>query len=246
MTAKYCENYISSKRFRDSGVDGYLKNSGVVFQLYCPMYPERTKSENYKSKINTDLKKLKQAIDNQKWKWATLGWTFVTPEELPVEILNHAHQKTKEILGIENFGSITSSNLAPLFLEYEFIHKDFPELTAGIYFDKVPKIQINFVRNRSFNMIEIFNNGTEDVQDLNIEYKKGTDVFSTWNDFFLYQDDDPAMSRYHTCRNLQKGERQYIGNVKIKGDFKIKVDCVGVESGKTFILEQEIPVISGV
>jgi len=41
MTAELGIDFESVKEWRDFGVDGYSNQSGIVFQLYCPRYPER-------------------------------------------------------------------------------------------------------------------------------------------------------------------------------------------------------------
>jgi len=186
---------------------------------------------------------LQEAITNNNWTKPVKRWIFVTPDDLPSEVINHIQVEVARILKITDSSTLTAFNLAPLFLKHSTVQVDFPEIASGIYFDKTPRLQVNFLDNRTYKMIEVFNNGTEDVQDFKIEYDKGVSEWTIWNDHALYQSDNPIMGHPHTCFNLQKGERQYFNNVMNAGGFKIRISAVGVESGKTFVSEVDFPIV---
>ncbi|HCC83683.1 TPA: hypothetical protein DEP96_02435 [Candidatus Uhrbacteria bacterium] len=243
MTAEYGTDFQSFKQWKDYGIDGYLNTEGTVYQLYCPQYPERTALKNYKEKITEDLEKLAKGKADNKWSKPVNKWIFVTPDDMAVDVVEHIHKEAIRTLGVGESSTITAFNLAPMFLKHQHVHIDFPEITSGIYFDKTPKLQVGFVKNRTYEMVEVFNNGTEDVQDFCIEYDGGDGQWKRWNDHAIYQTDNPTLGHPHTCLNMQKGERQYFNGVKTAGGFNIKVSAVGVESGKTFVLEVNIPLI---
>ena len=244
MVAEYLKDFQAIKEWHDYGIDGYIKSRKQVFAVYCPTYPERVTQKNYTKKIDTDIKKLSEALRNRKVRSLKIEkWTFVTPDDLSVDIIDHIAKKAKD----NNWtgDTMTAYVLSCLFMKHKEIYIDFPDIIAGSQNDKIPSISVNFVDNRDYQMLELFNNGTEDIESLDIEMS--IDDKKTWRSLrkqFFYQMDNPVMASTHDCYNLQKGERQYANNVPTGGNFYFRVHGVGVESKRTFTKEDFVPLRS--
>lgn len=235
MSSVYEGDFEPTKEGSDFGIDGYLKSKKIVYQVYCPKYPERRSQQQYKTKISNDITKLKKAFDDKKVTLDIEEWCFVTPDDLSVEVKDYIKQQAEA--RDWKWSSLTAQNLAPYFMAQEAIYKDFPEITAGIQYDKVPSVYVTFVENRRHTAIEIFNNGTEAIQDLEVETSEDKETWQPRNHHFLYDFDDPTMTSPHTCYTLRKDERKYITNVPRFGNFHYRITGVGTESGKTFYIE---------
>ncbi|OGF22042.1 hypothetical protein A2Y83_02575 [Candidatus Falkowbacteria bacterium RBG_13_39_14] len=235
LGAEYKTNFQPTKDWHDHGVDGYLKDVKTVYAVYCPKYPERKEQKQYKDKIKNDIDKLKKSIADKKLSLEVNEWCFVTPDDLTTEIICYIDNLTKP--NKWKTSTLTAQILAVLFMKHPEINIDFPEITAGLQFDKMPDAYVKFVNNRGYAMLEIFNNGTEDLQDLEIYSSTDKKNWQNRNIHFLYEFDNPGRDDVHTCYNLIKGERQYIKHVPAMGGFYYKVTAVGVESRKTFYKE---------
>ncbi len=231
LSAEYKSDFEATKEWHDSGLDGYLQSEKIAYAVYCPKYPERRIQQQYKEKIKTDFDKLVKAIKDKKITFKVKKWCFVTPDDLAVEIKEYIKSLTEKQKW--NWATLTAQTLAPIFMSHEEIHKDFPEITAGMQFDKIPSVYVRFANNKSSFALEVFNNGTEAIQDLEIAISEDG---KTWQnkERFLYDFDDSLTDYSHTCFTLKKGERQYVMNVPIHGNFHYKITGVGIESGKTF------------
>lgn len=232
---EYPSDFEPTKDWADFGVDGYVKSKNRVYAVYCPKYSERKTLKQYKDKIRSDFGKIISNLDSKKINFIVKEWVFVTPDDLTIEIQDFIKNLTedKEM----KWGTLTAQTLAPLFMKHKAIHIDFPEITAGLQYDKVPNFYIKFVQNRGYDMLEVFNNGTEAIQDLEISIMYNDKEWILKNDNFLYDFDDPFSARPHTSYTLKKGERQYLNNVPTGGNFYYKVSGNGIESGKTVVQE---------
>lgn len=237
FSAEEGKNFQITKDLGDFGIDGYLKSEKAAFSVYCPEYPEKRTSRRYKDKIKKDLSRLGDAV---KGGWDIKGWIFLTPEDLPVDVITFIDNKTKT-LGYF-FETITASRLAVLLLKHRELHKELPELRIGNLKEKVPNIYINLVKNRGHIMVEVFNDGDEDIKDLNTEILDNQ--VRNFNHSYLYQEDDPLRGHTHTCFVLRKGERQYINNVPNQMDFTISITGIGVESGEQLKIVKPLKKIS--
>jgi len=232
MGAMYKEDFEPTKEWHDYGLDGYVKSKKIAYAVYCPKYPERKSQEQYKDKIKSNIARLTEALKDGDISFKIDEWCFVTPDDLSVGLKN----LIKELTNNEGWlwSTLTAQKLAPFFMSHEEIHQDFPEITAGIQYDKVPSVYVKFISNKGCKALEIFNNGTEAIQDLEIETSQDKKTWQSRNEHFLYDFDNPFDGYTHTCFTLKQGERQYVSNVPGSGDFYYKISGVGVESGKTF------------
>lgn len=235
MSSVHKNDFEPTKEGPDFGIDGYLKSKKIAYQVYCPKYPERRSQQQYKTKILNDINKLKKALDEKKVTLGVEEWCFVTPDDLSVEIKDYIKQQT-ETMGWR-WSTLTAQNLAPYFMDQGKIHKDFPEITAGMQYDRIPSVYAKFINNKGYPALEIFNNGTEAIQDLEVETSQDQKDWQSRNAHFLFDFDNPREGYMHTCFTLKMGERQYISNVPRLGKFHYKITGVGTESGKTFYIE---------
>jgi len=234
LGAEYGHDFQSVKEWHDLGVDGYNKKTFTVYAVYCPTYPERREQSQYTEKIKSDMDKIKRNLDSKKLKLKIKEWVFVTPDDLSIEVINFIAAKAKEYDW--ESGTLTAQVMTPIFLKHNSIHIDFPDITAGIQLDKIPSIDIRLAENRSYTMLELFNDGTEDIKNIEVSIDKERRV----TDHFLYEHDDPMRGHGHSLYNLRKGERQYCNRVPTSGGFNYVVSGVGVESGKTLVKEGQI------
>lgn len=88
----------------DYGIEGFVSDTGVAFQCYCPEknYTQKELHEKIRSKINEDLNKLKnyvgpirERLSDKKIK----KWIFVTPYFHQNEILKYTKTKAVEVRG---------------------------------------------------------------------------------------------------------------------------------------------------
>ena len=235
LGAEYGEKYQATKEWSDFGIDGYQKDNKTIYAVYCPLYPERRELKKYKDKIISDLNKLQQALKSKKVALKIMEWVFVTPDDLPVEIINLIDQKTRDLKW--KSGTLTAQVLAPMFIKHSKLHFDFPNITAGLQLDKVPSISAQFVKNRGYEMLELFNDGTEDIKNMEVYISENGKEWKSRTHTFMFEFDDPMMGSNHSLYNLRKGERQYCNHVPTSGGFHFKITGVGVESNKTFIKE---------
>ncbi|MFC1851363.1 hypothetical protein ACFL27_14290, partial [candidate division CSSED10-310 bacterium] len=241
LSSEHSEDFESIKEWHDFGIDGYLRSKKRVYAVYCPSYPERKTLQQYRDKITSDLNKLKTNLEQNKIKLKVAEWYFVTPDDLALDILNFIEEKTS--CTNLNCGSLTAYSLAPLFMKHKNIHIDFPEITAGLSFDKVPNLFIKHVHNKQYKHIEIFNNGTEALEELIVEIMDEEGNWINQNNHFLFEFDNPVIGYKHSCFTLKMGERQYlVPGGSHKGNYHYKISAVGTESKKTLSLEGKISV----
>lgn len=230
MSAMHPDSFEIVKDLDDKGVDGYLKKGKTVFAVYCPSYPERTRQEQYRVKVKQDLEKLIKAKDDGQISFEIEEWTFVTPDDLKVETLNFIEVLCKKY--DLKWSTLNATKLVQHFLAHPQIHTVFPEISAGIQYDKVPSVYIRFANNRNYMELEVFNNGTEALEELVFETKDETEEWRIRNEEFHYDFENPSKAYPHSCFTLKQGERQYISNVRRAGGFDIRVTGIGVESRK--------------
>ncbi len=235
LGAEYGKNFQSLKEWHDSGVDGYIKNEQIVCAVYCPMYPERKELSQYRNKIREDIGKLAEAISQKKIGLRIKEWMFITPDDLPVEVIDLIREEAASYKW--SSGTLTAQVLAPLFMKHSQIHPDFPAITAGLQFDRIPSVDVRFGLNRSYKMLELFNDGTEDIKNIEFSISENGTLWRLMTHNFLFEFDDPLRASSHSLYNLKKGERQYCNRVPGFGEFHYKLSGIGVESGKTFIKE---------
>ncbi len=243
LGSEFGQEYQSIKEWCDFGIDGYNKKQKIVYAFYCPKYPERRKLQQYRDKVISDINKLHEAIEAKNITLPVEEWIFVTPDDLTTEIIEFINQKAKEKSW--RSGTLTAQVLAPLFMKYENIHFDFPSITAGLQLDKVPSVDIRLAENRSYKMIEIFNDGTEDIKNMEVQISEDGQNWRGMTDYFLYEFNDPTQGEGHSLYNLRKGERQYCNCIPIRGGFHFKISGIGVESNKTIVKEGFIDKIQG-
>ena len=236
LASEYGTDYQAVKEWRDFGVDGYQKNDQTVYAFYCPKYPERKELKQYREKVVTDITKLKKAIDEKQLKLKVKEWIFVTPDDLPVEIIDLIGNQSKQYKW--KSGALTAQTLAPLFMKHQGIQPDFPGITAGLQLD------VRLAENRSYKMLELFNDGTEDIRNIDVKISDDNENWRVMTDYFIYEFEDPIHGHGHSMFNLKKGERQYCNRVPNQGGFYFKISGVGVESNKTFIKESFIEKIN--
>jgi len=239
LGAEYPGDFEATKDWHDFGIDGRLKSTGTIYAVYCPKYPERKEQSQYKTKIESDIKKLVAAVKNNNVTFDIKKWCFVTPDDLSVETIEYIDRLAKEN-GWESH-TLTAQTLAPLFMKHNLIHVDFPDLMAGLYYDKVPSVYVKFIDNKGYQNLEIFNNGTEDIQDLTVETSEDGTAWQNRVDHFLFEFDNPMQGYTHSCHTLKKSERQFVSNVPTVGGFYYRVSGLGVESRKTFNQEGRVP-----
>ena len=181
------------------------------------------------------MDKLEQALKDKKIAIEVKAWTFVTPDDLPVEIINFILEETakKSWKG----GALTAMVLAPLFSKYPVIQIDFPSITAGLQFDKTPSVDVNIALNDGYHVLELFNDGTEDIKSIRVAKKVGKEGWVPLTHNFLFEHDNFAMNGGHSLYNLKKGERQYCRSIPTQQPFQYSVSGVGVESSKTLVKE---------
>lgn len=241
FSAEYPGDFQVIKEWKDFGLDGYIKSTQTAYAVYCPLYPERREQSQYKKKILSDLTKLNKAIKEGKISFPIKRWIFVTPEELSTEIIDDINKNAKKF-GLDGSG-LGAQGIAPIFMKHTEIHPDFPEIASGgLGDDKVPSLSIRLVNNKGYTNLEVFNNGTEDIEDIEVAISADKITWRDCKNFFLYEFDNPVMASPHTCVNLKKGERQYMINAPATGGFTYKISGVGVESKKTYTDEAFIPV----
>lgn len=240
LGAEYGARYQATKDWHDFGVDGYQRESGTVYAVYCPRYPERAEIDQYRRKIHDDINRLKASIAQGKFTRDVNNWTFVTPDDLTQEIIEYMKAQAEDPHWETT--ALTAQVLAPLFMKHSEIHPDFPMITAGLQLDKIPSIDAHFAKNREYPMLELFNDGTEDLRNLKIAIKNDDGgIWTERGDHFMFEFDNPVMGSTHSLFNLRKGERQYCRDLPTAGGFSFRVTGVGVESGKTFVKEGNIP-----
>jgi hypothetical protein len=88
----------------DFGIEGYTKHTGYAFQCYCPerLYHQDELYEKQRTKINDDLKKLRDYSDDlQKILGGTKikNWCFVTPEISRNKLHSYTQIKQTEVRG---------------------------------------------------------------------------------------------------------------------------------------------------
>lgn len=232
MGAEFAHDFEAIKEWHDYGIDGYLRSKKIVYAVYCPEYPERREQKQYFNKIKRDIEKLLEARKDKKISIEIKEWCFVTPDDISVDILNFIKEKTNE--NEWEGGTYSAYTLAPLFMKHDSIHVDFPEITAGLHYDKIPNLYISPVYNKRYIQLEIFNNGTEDIEKLEFKISGDKKEWQSKNHDFLYEGEKPITSYPHTCVTLKKGERQYIRNIPQNEYFYYQVSGIGVESQKTF------------
>lgn len=235
LGAEFGKEYQSVKEWHDFGIDGYHKKQKIVYAFYCPRYPERRELEQYRRKIADDIETLATATVSKKIKLGIKEWIFVTPDDLALEIIDFIHRECDK-KGWHS-GTITAQVLAPLFMKHSGVHVDFPIITAGLQFDKVPSVSVRMAKNREYQMLEVFNDGTEDLKDIEVSMSEDNGKIRILKNHFLYEFDNPMHVSPHSLFNLRKGERQYGNNVPVRGGFNFKVSGVGVESSKMFVKE---------
>jgi len=69
----------------DGGNDGFVRSTGELFAIYCPIKPERRTDADYLTKIKSDLAKAVQS--HQELGLRIRKWTFVTPRKLSAAVL---------------------------------------------------------------------------------------------------------------------------------------------------------------
>lgn len=232
---EFGQEYQSVKEWRDFGIDGYNRKKKIVYAFYCPKYPERRELSQYRDKIVSDINKLSDAINLKKVTLPIKEWIFTTPDDLPVEIIEFIHQKAQKA-GWKS-GTLTAQVLAPLFMKHKKVHFDFPSITAGLQLDKIPSVDIRLAENRKYKMLEIFNDGTEDIKDIEVSISEDGQNWRLVTNRFFYEFDDMMRGGGHSLYNLKKGERQYCNAVPIQGGFHFKISGIGVESNQTFVKE---------
>jgi len=243
LGAEFGKEYQSIKEWHDFGIDGYHRTEHAVYAFYCPRYPERRELKQYRSKINSDLEKLQAALKSNKITLPVREWIFVTPDDLPVEIVDFIHQEVAQT-GWKS-GALTAQVLAALFMKHKEIQIDFPSIMAGLQLDKIPSVDVRLAENRSYKMLELFNDGTEDIKSIEVAISDDGQAWRTMTNNFLFEYDDPMRGYGHSLYNLKKGERQYCNRVPGQGGFHFKISGVGVESGKTIVKEGFIEKSSG-
>lgn len=114
----------------DYGIEGFVGNTGVAFQCYCPErnYEQDELYEKQRDKITRDIGKLKTYEKEIK---ARIGneliarWTFITPEINRNKLLKHARDKEAEARSWNL--SILSPDFKILLHDAEFYAKDIQE-----------------------------------------------------------------------------------------------------------------------
>lgn len=238
LGSEHGADYQSLKEWKDYGIDGYLTKEKTVYAIYCPRYPERRELKQYTKKISGDIYKLKSAIEEAKVSLPVVKWVFVTPDDLPLGVVDLVNKECAQ--NKWEPGTLTAQVLAPLFMKHSHIHADFPMITAGLQFDKIPSVSVNLARNRDYVMLEVFNDGTEDIKDIEVVISGVGVGDRDLTHHFMYELDNPVIGSVHSLFNLKKGERQYGSSIPSRGGFKFRVVGIGVESGKTFIKEGDI------
>ena len=64
----------------DNGNDGYVASERRMIAIYCPVKPEQRRDSDYRTKIESDLKKAIALRDDSRY--AIEAWTFITPRKL--------------------------------------------------------------------------------------------------------------------------------------------------------------------
>lgn len=111
----------------DFGIEGFIHNTGVAIQCYCPekQYTQKELYEKQRDKITKDLKKLK---DYERDIAARIGrkkikeWIFLTPEIHNNDLYKHAQLKQTEVAGWNL--SIIDSDFKVLLKDAEFYASD--------------------------------------------------------------------------------------------------------------------------
>jgi hypothetical protein len=109
LALKYPNYYqrVPSRFGGDLGIEGFVKNAGIVFQCYCPD-GEPTSTELYekqRDKITTDIRKL---VINKTELISILGsspikeWHFITPRYDNKDLLTHCRKKELDLISQNN------------------------------------------------------------------------------------------------------------------------------------------------
>jgi hypothetical protein len=112
----------------DYGIEGYTKHTGYAFQCYCPerQYHQDELYEKQRTKINTDLNKLKKnSVPLAKLLGGTKikNWCFVTPEINRNQLHSYSQAKQDEVRG---WGLLhLDENFTILLHDHEFYLKEF-------------------------------------------------------------------------------------------------------------------------
>lgn len=125
----------------DYGIEGFIKNTGVAIQCYCPdrNYTQRELYCKQRDKITEDLNKLKEYEKNIKDRIGDKKiskWIFLTPAINHNNLLRHATTKTEEI---------QSWGLEILDDKVQVIVQD-----AGFYAREIRDIQLSLKEKLSF------------------------------------------------------------------------------------------------
>lgn len=111
----------------DFGIEGFVKNTGVAFQCYCPDN-EYTQEELYKKqrdKITKDLGKLKKYENDLKSRMGNSKikeWVFLTPLITDNKLLKHAQTKEDNVKNLRL--SIISSDFKVVLKDADFYAKE--------------------------------------------------------------------------------------------------------------------------
>lgn len=107
----------------DFGIEGFIKNTGVAFQCYCPdnHYTQEELYIKQRDKITKDLGKLKKYerdIQSRTGKSKIKEWVFLTPHITDNKLLKHSQVKECEV---KKWGlSIISSNFKVILKDADF------------------------------------------------------------------------------------------------------------------------------
>lgn len=238
FTAEYKTGFQTNKDWKDYGVDGYVRSEKAVIQIYCPKYPERASQKNYTKKIREDTEKLSKAIDKDKKNLKVHEWWFVTPDDLSREVIDFLEEKSDKC-GWQG-KAVSAFYLGLLFSKHPDVHFQFPDLKAGLDFDKAPSVYVRTATFKGYDaFIEVFNDGTEDIKEFSFQLYRDSN-WEEWNNKCHFEHDNPASDSLSTCYTLKKGERRYIGQTKLSSWEKVRITGIGVESQRSFFKEFDV------
>lgn len=69
----------------DNGNDGYVASERRMIAIHCPIKPEQRRDADYRTKIESDLKKAIALRDDSRY--AIEAWTFITPRKLADDVI---------------------------------------------------------------------------------------------------------------------------------------------------------------
>lgn len=69
----------------DNGNDGYVASERRMIAIYCPVKPEQRRDSDYRTKIESDLKKAMALRDASRYDIEE--WTFITPRKLSDDVI---------------------------------------------------------------------------------------------------------------------------------------------------------------